>query len=80
MQNLPANLASADGLRAHKMKLRDSLFHIMLCSAATFHLAVDATISPSNRVVLLGPSGKTTTVQGRQRPQFKAPLENGGIG
>eukprot|EP00966_Prymnesium_polylepis_P128834 2979705-Prymnesium_polylepis.1 len=50
---------------------------MMLCSAATLHLAVDATISPFNRVALPGPSGKTTTVQGRQRSQFKAPLENG---
>jgi hypothetical protein len=76
MQNLPVNLATAS---ARKMKLRNSLFHMMLCSAATLHLAVDAKISPSNRVVLPGPSGKTTTVQSRQRPQFKAPPENGGM-
>eukprot|EP00966_Prymnesium_polylepis_P028006 647477-Prymnesium_polylepis.1 len=51
---------------------------MMLCSEATLHLAVDAKISASNRVALPVPSGKTTTVQGRQRPQFKAAPENGG--
>ena len=76
MQNISVNLATAS---ARKMKLRNSLFHMMLCSAATLHLAVDAKISPSNRVALPGPSGKTTTVQGRQRPQFKAPPEHGGM-
>eukprot|EP00966_Prymnesium_polylepis_P277806 6418419-Prymnesium_polylepis.1 len=30
-------------------------------------------------VALPVPSGKTTTVQGRQRPQIKAPPENGGM-
>eukprot|EP00966_Prymnesium_polylepis_P210724 4879037-Prymnesium_polylepis.1 len=37
---------------------------MMLCSAATLHLAVDARISPSNRVV---PPGRVA-----RRPQFKA--------
>ena len=60
------------------MKARNSLFCMMLCSAATLYLAVDAKISASNRVALPVPSGKTTTVQGRQRPQFKAAPENGG--
>ena len=64
---------------ARTMKARNSLFCMMLCSAATLHLAVDAKISASNRVALPVPSGKTTTVQGRQRPQFKAPPENGGM-
>eukprot|EP00966_Prymnesium_polylepis_P035592 826479-Prymnesium_polylepis.1 len=40
-----------DGLRAHDAG-RNSLFCMMLCSAATLHLAVDATISASNRVAL----------------------------
>eukprot|EP00966_Prymnesium_polylepis_P246134 5693313-Prymnesium_polylepis.1 len=51
---------------------------MMLCSAATLHLAVDAKISASNRVALPVPSGKTTTLQDRQRPQFKAAPEDGG--
>ena len=76
MQYLAVNLATAS---ARTMKARNSLFCMMLCSAATLHLAVDAKISASNRVALPVPSGKTTTVQGRQRPQFKAPPENGGM-
>ena len=75
MQYLAVNLATAS---ARTMKARNSLFCMMLCSAATLHLAVDAKISASNRVALPVPSGKTTTVQGRQRPQFKAAPENGG--
>ena len=76
MQYLAVNLATAS---ARTMKARNSLFCMMLCSAATLHLAVDAKISASNRVALPVPSGKTTTVQGRQRPQFKAPPGNGGM-
>ena len=44
----------------------------MLCSASTLHLAVDAKIPVSGRTVLPGPGGQTTTVQGSQRPWFKA--------
>jgi hypothetical protein len=54
------------------MKLRNSLFRMMLCSASTLHLAVDAKIPVSGNTVLPRPGGKTTTVQGSQRPQFKA--------
>ena len=54
------------------MKLRNSLFRMMLCSASTLHLAVDAKIPVSGHTVLPGPGGQTTTVQGSQRPQFKA--------
>ena len=54
------------------MKLRNSLFRMMLCSASTLHLAVDAKIPVSGRTVLPGPGGQTTTVQGSQRPWFKA--------
>eukprot|EP00966_Prymnesium_polylepis_P090522 2096518-Prymnesium_polylepis.1 len=59
MQNLPVNLATAsarklgDGLCAQD-DVRNSLFPMMLCSAATLHLAVGAEVSPSNRVVLPG--------------------------
>jgi hypothetical protein len=54
------------------MKLRNSLFRMMLCSASTLHLAVDAKIPVSGRTVLPGPGGQTTTVEGSQRPQLKA--------
>eukprot|EP00966_Prymnesium_polylepis_P088157 2040448-Prymnesium_polylepis.1 len=39
---------------------------MMLCSASTLHLAVDAKIPVSGCTVLPGPGGQTTTVQGRQ--------------
>eukprot|EP00966_Prymnesium_polylepis_P204414 4735326-Prymnesium_polylepis.1 len=45
---------------------------MVLCSASTLHLAVDAKIPVSGHTVLPGPGGQTTPVQGRQRPQFKA--------
>eukprot|EP00966_Prymnesium_polylepis_P284965 6583473-Prymnesium_polylepis.1 len=54
------------------MKLRNSLFRMVLCSASALHLAADAKIPVSGHTVLHGPGGKTTTVQGRRRPQFKA--------
>eukprot|EP00966_Prymnesium_polylepis_P239149 5530991-Prymnesium_polylepis.1 len=50
------------------MKLRNSLFRMVLCSASTLHLAVDAKIPVSGHTVLPRPGGNTTTVQGRQRP------------
>eukprot|EP00966_Prymnesium_polylepis_P048018 1111828-Prymnesium_polylepis.1 len=49
---------------------------MMLCSASTLHLAVDAIIPVSGRTVLPGPGGQTITVQGSQRPQFKATPES----
>eukprot|EP00966_Prymnesium_polylepis_P118459 2739128-Prymnesium_polylepis.1 len=45
---------------------------MVLCSASTLHLAVDAKIPISGHTVLPGPGGKTTSVQGRHRPHFKA--------
>eukprot|EP00966_Prymnesium_polylepis_P203548 4715842-Prymnesium_polylepis.1 len=45
---------------------------MMLCSASTLHLAVDANIPVSGRTALPGRGGQTTTVQGSQRPRFKA--------
>ena len=60
------------------MKLRNSLFRMMLCSASTLHLAVDAIIPVSGRTVLPGPGGQTITIQGSQRPWFKATLGSDG--
>ena len=51
---------------------------MMLCSASTLHLAVDAKIPVSGHTVLPGPGGQTTTVQGSQRPWFKATLRSDG--
>eukprot|EP00966_Prymnesium_polylepis_P078842 1827264-Prymnesium_polylepis.1 len=45
---------------------------MVLCSASTLHLAVDAKNSRSPATVLPGPGGKTATVEGSQRPQLKA--------
>ena len=45
---------------------------MMLCSASTLYFAADAATTDSGRTVLPGPGGQTTTVQGSQRPQFKA--------
>jgi hypothetical protein len=63
------------GLRSHTRKLRNSLFRMMLRSASTLHLAVDANIPVSGGTVLPGPGGQTTTVQGSQRPRSKATPE-----
>ena len=57
---------------ARKMKLRNSLLHMMLCSASTLYLTADAKSTDFGRTVLPGPGGQTTTVQGSQRPWFKA--------
>ena len=67
--SLAVSKASAS---ARQMKLRNSLFRMVLYSASTLHLAVDAKIPVSGHTVLPGPGGQTTTVQGSQRPQFKA--------
>eukprot|EP00966_Prymnesium_polylepis_P051772 1198660-Prymnesium_polylepis.1 len=45
---------------------------MVLCSASTLHLAVDEKTSRSPATVLPGPGGKSTTVEGSQRPQLKA--------
>eukprot|EP00966_Prymnesium_polylepis_P139218 3216782-Prymnesium_polylepis.1 len=45
------------------MKLRNSLFRLMLCSASTLHLAVDAKFPVSGRTVLPGPGGQNSSRQ-----------------
>eukprot|EP00966_Prymnesium_polylepis_P235291 5442092-Prymnesium_polylepis.1 len=44
--SLPVSKASAS---ARQMKLRSSLFRMLLCSASTLHLAVDTKIPVSGR-------------------------------
>eukprot|EP00966_Prymnesium_polylepis_P257205 5941568-Prymnesium_polylepis.1 len=67
MQNIPVNLATAS---ARKMKFCNSLFHMMLCSAATLHLAVDAKISPR-------PTAWCCRGQVARRPQFSVQAKAG---
>eukprot|EP00966_Prymnesium_polylepis_P174770 4044609-Prymnesium_polylepis.1 len=54
------------------MKLRNSVLHMMLCTASTLYLTADAKTSDSGHTVLPGPGGQKTTVQGSQRPRVSS--------
>ena len=74
MQNLPVNLATASARRVQLALPHDAV----LCGDPPPRRRRQNLPVQEPRGAA-GPSGKTTTVQGRQRPLFKAPPENGGM-